>query len=87
MAETVEAKLNALAEKQGHPGSINVAEVGHMMKSWKGTHDTLKGEVARLTLRLREMTDDRDAGRTLRLATLDKLKQAEAENAELKAKN
>jgi len=45
MSETVEGRLKALAQRQGHPGSLNIADVGHMMQSWKKQKNDLKRQL------------------------------------------
>ncbi len=60
MSETVESRLGALSKKQGHPGSINVADVGHMMQSWKKTKADLE----------RQLTEERRVSDGLHTAVL-----------------
>ena len=47
MSDTVEGRLKALAQRQGHPGSLNIADVGHMMQSWKQEKDDLERQLKR----------------------------------------
>ena len=52
MAESVVAKLNALAERQGHPGSINVRDVAELMKEQKAQVTRLEDELGKMREKL-----------------------------------